>query len=92
MEEWPIIKMTIGHCVGALIISAAFSGTEYVLGLMFRNELAREWIGHIELALEIIVPTMLALAFISSFSRILFDIVIKTWKGFPHDKTNIILA
>jgi len=92
MDTWPIIKLTVGHCVGALLAGAAFAVTAYVYGRMFPNDAVRWWISQIEFALAIIVPTALAVIFLSSLLRIALDALIATWKGFPNGKTQILLA
>ena len=86
METWPIVKLTVEHCVSALIVGGAFAGTAYVYSLMFPNDAVRFWINQMEFSLAIIVPTALGLIFLSSLFRIILDALIKTWRGFPNGK------
>jgi hypothetical protein len=59
---------------------------------MFPDDAVRWWINQIEFALAIIIPTALAVIFLSSILRIVLDALIATWKGFPNGKTQILLA
>jgi ABC-type multidrug transport system permease subunit len=89
---WPIVKLTIGHCGGALIMGGAFSGTGYLLGLMFPNDVLRWWIQQVDFVLAIVTTTALGLIFLNLLCRIVFDAIVSTWKGFPNVNGQGILA
>ncbi len=92
METWPIIKLTLGHCGGAIIVGGAFAGTAWLYGALFPGVAVQWWINKIEFMLVVISLTALALMFLSSLSRIALNTIIRVWKGFPHDNVQSVLA
>jgi hypothetical protein len=92
MKTWPIIKLTFEHCASALLVGGLFALTAFLFSRMFPSDAVRWWIDLIEFALAIIVPTALAVIFLSSLLRIVLDALIATWKGFPNGNTQIVLA
>lgn len=92
MDTWPIIKLTIGHCGGLLLVCAAFAASAYIFGIAFPNDTTLWWVHRIELVLVIITTTALAIIFLSSLARIVLDAVMTVWKGFPNVNSQSILA
>ncbi len=92
MGTWRIIKLTLEHCSGALLVGALFSGTAYLYGLMFPESAVLWWIGKIEFLLAILTPTALAIMFLSSLGRIVYDAVVAVWKGGSDVNAQSILA
>ena len=93
MEPWPLIRLTLIHCGVALAVSAAFALTLYVCGYLYPAEsVVVWWLRNIDIMLAIITPTALAIMFLSSLFRIVLDVVISAWRGFPHDNVSSILA
>lgn len=92
MGTWIIVRDTLEHCTGALLVGAFFAGTDYVYGVMFPNSAVLWWIGKIDFALAVIVPTGLAVLFLNSFGRIIYDGLVATWKGGANASTQVILA
>lgn len=93
MKPWPIIRLTLIHCALALGVSALFALTLYALRFLYPADSAVVWWAEkIDLILAIFTPTALAVAFVSSVLRIILDAVILSWKGFPHDGSNLVLV
>ena len=92
MRTWTIVKETLEHCSGALLVGVLFSGTDYLYGVMFPDTAVLWWIGKIDFVLAIIVPTGLAVLFVNSFGRIIYEGLVATWKGSSNGNTQIILA
>jgi hypothetical protein len=92
MGTWPIVKMSLEHCSGALLVGAFFAGTNYLYGVLFPNSSVLWWVEKIDFMLAIIIPTGLAIIFLTSFGRIVYDAVVLAWKGGTNVNTQIILA
>lgn len=92
MNTWPIIKLAGIHCFQALAIIAIFGGTFHLLKRFGPEPSAVWWFGNIDLMLEVVVAIVLALAFLNALFRILADVVIYTWKGFPNGNRDFLLV
>lgn len=92
MGTWPIVKLSLEHCSGALLVGALFAGTDYLYAIMFPNSAVLWWIEKIDFMLAIIIPTGLSIIFLSSFGRIVYDAVVSVWKGGPNVNAQSILA
>jgi hypothetical protein len=92
MEMWTIVKMTITHCIGAVLVCAAFAGAACLIELMFPNDTIRWWLQKVDFVLAVTVPTVLGLIFLNSLLRIVLEALIGAWKGFPNGKAQLLLA
>jgi hypothetical protein len=92
MGIWPIVLQSLEHCSGALLVGTFFAGTDYIFGLIFPSSPVLWWIDRIDFMLAVIVPTGLAVLFLNSFGRIVYDGLVSTWKGGPNVNRQIILA
>jgi hypothetical protein len=92
METWSIIKKTLEHCFCAVVTCALFAFSEYLVGVIYPSGALRWWIDQIEFILVALVATGLAVMFVSSLSRIIWDSLTATWKDVSNGKTQIILA
>ena len=89
----PLVKLSLFHCGGALIIGGAFAVTAKCLSWMYPHGFLGWWIDKIELILVIVIVTALAIIFINAVVRLLASAVISIWKGFPHDSAcSIVVA
>ena len=83
MRPWPIIKLTVTHCLIALAVSAIFGATLYALRYFYPSTSPIVWwFGIIDRMVQIIIMIALAVTFISSLFRIMADVILETWKGF----------
>jgi hypothetical protein len=92
MGTWAIVRKTLEHCSGALLVGLCFAGTYYLYGFLFPNSTVLWWVGKIDFALAIIVPTGLAVLFLNSFARVIYDGIIAIWKGGSNVNSQSILA
>lgn len=93
MDPWPIMRLTVLHCIAALGVSGAFAGTIYVCKFLYpANSLVTWWLDKIDLMLAIIVPTALAIMFLSSLLRIVRDTIVSGWKGDSNGSAPVLLV
>jgi|HubBroStandDraft_1064217.scaffolds.fasta_scaffold686689_1 hypothetical protein len=92
MKPWAIIQLAAIHCFMALAVTGIFGGTFYLMKRFSPDPSAVWWFGNIDLMLEVIVAIVLALAFLNSLIRIMADLVIVTWRGFPNGDKNLFLV
>lgn len=92
MQIGPIVKTTVGHCVGAVVVCAAFAGAQWTIVRIYPNGTLRWWADEVEYVLVYAVVGMLGLIFLNSMLRIALDAFVETWKGFPNGKNQIFLV
>lgn len=92
MKPWPIIRLTATHCLQALVVSGIFGATFYLMRRFCPDSSVVWWFGNIDLMLQVIVAVVLALAFLNALLRILADLVITTWRGFPNGDRHFLLV
>jgi hypothetical protein len=83
-DIWPLITTTAGHCLGALMVGAAFSVAFLGLKWLFPGGFLGWWLDNIEIVLVIVIMTALAVIFISAVFKLVLSAIISMWKGFPH--------
>jgi hypothetical protein len=92
MSTWRIVRLSLEHCTGALLIGVMFAGTDYCFSLLFPNGTVLWWIGKIEFVLAVLTPTALGIIFIGSIVRIVYDVVVSLWRGGTSVNGQILLA
>lgn len=92
MGTWSLVRLSLEHCSGALLIGAIFSVTTYLYGVMFPDSAALWWIGKVDLALVILVTTALGIIFVNSLARIVYNTIVSIWKGGSDVNAQVVLA
>ncbi len=92
MRMWPIIKQTIKHCLGAVIICGAFWLAEHSIRAMFPNTTVGFYFEQIDFILVFIVMVILGLLFLNALIRLALDDIISSWKGPRNGTIQFLLA
>ncbi|SRR6266571_5235047 len=88
----PLVKLSLFHCGGALIIGGGFAGAAKGLNWMYPHGFLGWWIDKIELILVTVTLTVLAIIFVNAMVRLLLNALISIWKDFPHDISRSIVV
>jgi hypothetical protein len=92
-EMWPIIRLTLIHCVIVTAVCGIIAGTVHVCSLFYPAEpIMVLWLHGIDNVSAIFILVALAIMLVSSVFRIVLDAIVSVWKGFPNGNTHCILA
>ena len=92
MDTWRIVKAALEHCMGAIAVGGLFALTGYLFTMLFPGDAVTWWVNKIEFVLGILTATGLAVIFLSSLGRIVYDALVSMWKGGPNVHTQSLLA
>ena len=88
----PLVKLSLFHCGGVLIIGGGFAGAAKGLNWMYPHGFLGWWIDKIELILVTVTLTVLAIIFVNAMVRLLLNALISIWKDFLHDISRSIVV